>query len=224
MKLTALLLVAMAGTAWADAPPVDCPRPKKKKVVKKRPPPKPCFCTGRQGPPGPQGPEGPKGDPGRDGRDGESRYILIEEKPDVLLDLRVGLLGTIQAPHNDWAWGPALQLTKDLSEDYVLNLTGGLAMGASDGREDGFILQLGVERALEDDQGLEVGVQYTSIEGSSNNGEIDGRYLTGFASVALKIKNLRLALGPTVGGLRDGFKDGTQFTVGAQASAFIGWR
>lgn len=231
VKLTALMVVVgIAGTAWADAPPVDCPRPKKKKVVK-RPPPKkpdtPCSCVGKEGPPGPRGPEGPRGPKGDPG---ENTIVLMElevERPRLFVP-RIGFLGILQAPHGDWAWGPALQLSHEHSKDGRVNLTGGLAMGASEGRETGYILQLAYERSLNRDGNneisVELGVQYSSIEGSPHNGEIDGRNLSGFVSYVYDIRNLRVALGPTVGGLRDGFEDGTQFSIGVQASAFVEWR
>lgn len=227
MKLIAFMsIIGMVGTAYAD-PCADPPKktPPKRPHVPKRPPPKPpeakpCDCKGVEGP------RGPKGDKGEAGR----VEVLINHTNDVIvhevrarpaLRLGLGLMGTAQAPHGDWAWGPALQLSTDLDEHYELALSAGLAMGASDGRESGYMLELKVTRPFSGKLGLFGGVHYADIDGSQDNGNIDGNYLGATAGLSYTGNRVRLAAGPTLGGLRDDFETGTQLALGVQGSVFV---
>ncbi len=226
MKLiAALTLLGMVGAAYAD----PCADPPKKTARRQRPrpparkpePPKPaslpCDCKGEKGDPGERGPAGAAG------KDGESTLILAERILPIrepAIRLSAGLMGTVQAPRGDWAWGPALQLATDLDERYELAVSAGLAIGADDGRESGSMIELKVTRS-EGPYGLFAGLHYTSIDGSPDNRQLDGSYLAGTIGVSYTRGRYRLAAGSTVGGLRDDFKLGTQFAIGAQGSLFV---
>lgn len=242
MTLAAVLLTA--GTARADITPEQFrqkmrtlnkdygdtgdPRcvPKKKKVVRRPRPPKrptppvtrPCDC-----PPGPRGEKGDRGEPGVTTVKVVERQVIVPVKVKPAIAFRLGVMGTIQAPHGDWAWGPALQLATDLSDDYELAFSAGLAVLADEGLESGHLLHLSVERHLDEVIGVAAGVHLTSIEGSPDNSEIDGDYLSLSLSLVGRTGPLRFEFGPTVGGLRDDFEEGTQLAIGVQGSGFVGF-
>jgi hypothetical protein len=125
-------------------------------------------------------------------------------------------------PHGDWAWGPALQL-RDRVDDYELAIDAGLA-DVVPGRESGYLLHAGVARYFDDGPvGLTAGVHWTSISGSSHNGEIDGEYLALVGGLVLRHKFARLELAPALSYLRDD-AEGRQLGVGFTSSLFFGGR
>jgi hypothetical protein len=227
MKTTvALVLVGLLGTsARADVNP--CADPPKKIVPPRRPPPKrpepprpaPCHCAGEKGEKGDTGEKGDRGD------DGKTMFFYVTKtvRAEPAVKVSLGVTGFISNPHNDWAWGPAIRLSTKVSDRYDLAFEGGLAAGASDGRESGYILSLQGVRHLDRAKGLEafLGIHKVRIEGSENNGNIDGDYLGLSAGIALQSGRVRLELGPTATGLRDDSEDGTQFAVGAHAALFV---
>lgn len=223
--MTMVALLGATGVASADRPESDCPheyrprhpvKPRKPVVPPTKPP---CECKGT---PGEQGPPGPKGPPGRSGSRGDDgKIVVVYSKTPIGLSL--GIMGTIQGPHGDWAWGPALQLTSSLSERYELSVQLGLAAGASDGRESGHLLQVSVKRDVEPGVGLSLGIHSSHIRGSSDNGNIDGDYLGLSGGLVLHTDHIRFEVGPTIGGLRDDNESWTQLAFGVQGSTFVGW-
>lgn len=229
----ALTLSLLGGTAYADCPPSHKPPPRKV-VPPRRPPQRPkdppkhvdppkCSCEGKPGPVGPQGPQGPAG---------PSRYVVMEPRvivqqlPAVRMtaNLRLGVMGAAFAPHGDWAWGPALQLQLPVSDRTDLVVSAGIAQPFTSTRESGFLVEGTLNRELGSGIGLGLGLHGTSIDGSANNGHIDGHYLGIVAGVTYTTKHLRLEVGPTLGGLRDDHESGTQFEGGMQGSLFVGGR
>lgn len=223
--LSAVLVMALAGSAYA-APDVDCPKvykPRKKKV-KRKPPPKETKCDCPAGPEGPRGEQGPPGDRGPKGDPGESKVVHVRD------GARFPLVGGVFANYfanGDWAWGPALQLAGLISENYQATLLGGLAMGATDGRESGYTVRAGVERVLADRTTLGVGLGHLSIDGSPSNGNISGDYLT--LDVGISVSRdvgpatVRLNLQPIVIGFLNDTK-GDSIEVGSSASLLVGAR
>ncbi len=147
-------------------------------------------------------------------------------------NVRIGVMGFVQAPHNDWGWGPALQLDFQMSEKNHLIFDGAIALpfdgvGWSPGREAGYMLHSGVAHDLTKHLAVTGGVYFASIAGSTSNGGISGQYLGVDVGVVAKAKlgptNLCFELTPVIGGLRDTHQPtDTQFTIGAAGSAFIG--
>jgi hypothetical protein len=237
--LTTFGMVGTTALAAADGPPpTDCPRPKKRKrlppkkavtppEVKPEPPKATadCNCTGLQGP------------PGQKGEDGivvyTERYIhqhlVVEERPSLSLGL--GAMGAFHAPDGDWAWGPALQLRNELSDLSQLTLEAGFALPIDGvvGDETGLLLHLGYTRFLSDEPwfGFTGGVHYTGIDGSAENGNIDGHYLGVDLGFVVRKQwdnvNLRVEFAPMVSGLRDDSSEGTSLSLGLTSSAFLGW-
>jgi hypothetical protein len=78
--------------------------------------------------------------------------------------------------------------------------------------------------------GVTGGVVYTAINGSPQNGQVEGRYLSGDIGLVARKSlgrslSLRVEVGPTVGGLRDTHDpNDTQLGIGAQGAAFLGVR
>jgi hypothetical protein len=222
-----LLAPAVASAEKVDCPRVEKPRPKRpKKPVAPRPKKDevPCLCKGEKGDTGPQGPQGVRGETG-------SLVIenltVIDQRPHRI-DLRFGVMGTVQGPYGDWAWGPALQLEQSLSSRYDLIVTGGVAAGSSDDRQSGYMLQLEISREVagqKDGNGIafSLGVNSTRIRGSSENGNVSGDYLSAVGGITVHSRHVRVEIGPTMGGLRDDSSVGTELAFGLQGSAFVGW-
>lgn len=226
-----LLFALTANSAYADS---QCPhsyKPPKKPPVHPpvkppvRPPskpqtPPPCSCKGEKG---------DKGDPGKDGHDGKDGLIayvtpttVIVEKYEYRLKLSVGVMGFVADPHGDWAWGPALGLQEPLSQKIDVRLNLGLAMGASSGHQTGYMAELTAVRKFDNDRlGVFAGLHHTKIDGNSDNKNIDGSYLNLTAGLVVNQGSFRVEVGPTLGGLRDDWKDRTQFSFGGQASVFV---
>ena len=231
MKLASIILpIILMGTpvfAESDCPHVYKPIPPPAKVVPpkthKTPPtkvinqppkdPPPCRCNSVQGPPGPRG---PKGD------DGVSTIVIHHEQIESKAAVRLGVMGAAFAPHGDWAWGPALQLQLPVSNKTDLVVSAGLADIITSGRQRGYLVEATINRNVYHRFGLGIGLHDVSIDGTQNNGYVDGHYLSATAGLTYSTKHVRLELGPTIGGLRDDSESGTQFQVGAQGSVFIG--
>jgi len=218
--LTIALIAAFAGTAAADATP--CPEAPKPKVKKKKRTPATSYCKVLRGTPGEPGPRGPEGPPGKDGK--VIRETRVVERGAGKFPLDLGVFGTYMGKHGDWAWGPALQVRGMVSKNYEASLMGGLAMGATSDRESGFTARLGVARKL-DHATFGVGLGLLNINGSPENGEIDGSYVTLDATIGVRQKlgpvMFHLNLAPLVlGMLHDDSEEGAQWTLGSSASLF----
>jgi hypothetical protein len=232
MKLLTAALVGASllgsGVATADGRDGDCPHvpkrpaPPRRPVTPRRPtdPPKPppCACKGERGEAGPQGPAGPKGDNGQ-----LILFVVTQEvQAEPSIKVAAGLMGFSSNPYGDWAWGPAISLSTRVNDNYDLRFNAGLAAGASDGRESGYLLSLTGERHLRKDLGGFLGVYRASIDGSPDNGNIDGDYLGLTAGISLSSRRFRFEIGPTLSGLRDDSRPGdTQVAVGGQAALFV---
>lgn len=209
--------VLTPSTAAADDPTCH-PRPRRKRPPARpptrpvAPPAAPCKCD-----PGPQGPRGPSGPPGRTGDRGGNGAAGAG------IPIAVGVMGSAHAPHGDWAWGPAIQLRHDRG-DQQLVVDIGLAAGFSGvgGNERGFLAHVGYAQ-FSGSTGVTVGLHATSIDGSPQNGEIDGTYLGVSAGLVYRRDWLRLEVAPVLSALRDDSRDGTQLAIGLTSSAFAGW-
>jgi hypothetical protein len=230
-KLITLAILALPGMAIADGREVDCPhtyrKPPPKKPHRPKTPPKevsrpPCDCVGKEGPPGPQGPPG------------EDKVVIVHETTTVhdasgTISLALGVMGSAYLPHSDWAWGPALQLRHTDSKGLQLDVAIGLASEADGtvGDESGFLAQVGVTkfRSAKGGLGYGLGLHLTDIDGSSSNGEVDGRYIALDAHLAYQRPvgnlNLRAEVGPAFAYLRDDV-EGRQLALGAEGSLFLG--
>lgn len=141
-------------------------------------------------------------------------------------------MGFVQAPHGDWGWGPALQLEFQLSTKNYFVMDGAIALPAdgadwSPGREAGYMLHGGIAHDLTKHFAATSGVYFADINGSSSNGQINGKYLGVDVGLVAKASagpfNFRFELTPVIGGLRDTHQpDDTQFTIGVVGSAFLG--
>jgi hypothetical protein len=201
-------------TARKKKPAPPAPAPSAPPVVQQ------CSC-----PPGPQGPEGPPGPSGPGGSNGVTT-VVVERAP---IGIRLGVMGTVYAPHGDWGWGPALQLTFP-GKHAELALEAGLAgpldqVSWSPGRQPGVMLHIGV--AGRGQLSWSAGLRYDHISGSEQNGYVSGDYLALDAGLVFRQRlgrgfELRVQAGPTIGGLRDTYDSGTQFIVGLAGGAFIG--
>lgn len=236
LLLSVCLLFAMLSNP-AVAAPGDCPHPYHPPAAKKPavPPAKPkappevahkapCSC-----PPGPQGDKGPPGPAGPPGDPGVTKVIVVHEHDPSYLKLRLGVMGMVYAPHGDWGWGPALQLTYPMRHTELAAEVGYAGpfdeAHWSPGRQSAFMAHLGV--AGKGRLSWTVGLRYDSIKGSASNGGISGSYLALDAGVVFRQKlskgfDLRLQAGPTIGGLRDTADSGTQFAIGLAGGAFVG--
>lgn len=226
-KTTILAIISLSAIASADPRDKDCPHIPKKVVPKRprpRPTPKPpqvapsCQCKGEKGDVGPQG---PKGDPGEVLVRDELHVITHVVRAEPAVRLSFGATGALQVPHGDWAWGPALRATTDLSEKYSVSFIGGLADIAAKGRESGLILGAQIERHIDSNIGFSVGIESLEINGSKDNGFIDGSYLFGTLGASYETKRFRFEAGPTIGRLRDDTDSTAQFALGVFASAFV---
>lgn len=224
--LTLAALVAAPSLAVADNK--DCPhvyKPKKHKPKVKPPLPPKAECNCPPGEPGPQGPPGPPGQKGPPGRPGETWQTAIVYGDRPVLPLGVGLFATGFA-NGDWAWGPALQISGHLNENYEATLIGGLANLATRGRESGYTLRAGLQRDLGNNVSLGAGLGYLNITGSQANGGIDGSYVTLDVGVSIKGQlgpvALNLNLMPVVIGFLDDSFQGSSTQVGSSASLFAG--
>lgn len=152
---------------------------------------------------------------------------IVHDQAAAQFPLAAGIFATYFA-NGDWAWGPALEIGGDLSKDYEATLMGGLAMGASDDRESGWTARAEVARKLDADTTLGFGLGHLTIDGSSNNGQIDGDYLTVDVGVSIKRTygplTLRLNLMPVVIGFLDDTQDGRSTQFGSSANLFGGAR
>lgn len=225
LVLTALLATPAVTMADGVDPCVETKRPPKKK----RPPPKKptqpvkCDCVGQPGPEGPAGPKGDKGDPG-------GMSVFVYDPGSLSTDVFVGLgvMGTVQAPHGDWAWGPALRLsTRAYDKELGFNLGWAGLLDGTVGDESGYLAELSISDndAFTDHLGLTGGIYLGEIDGSSSNGDIDGSYRAVTVAVSYKRPlgplGLRAELGPTAAWLEDD-AEGDQFAVGLQGSLFVG--
>lgn len=216
------LLLGVTAPVLAAPTPCDPPKPAKphkpktpKKPVK--PPEKPCDCQ--------------PGKDGKDGKDGEDGGVIIQVQPVVIfekvttpgLSVRPGVMGSVHAPHGDWAWGPALQLAQPVGTrgEFVVDV--GIALPADGwiGNERGLLLHAGYARVITKHVGLTAGVHATTIDGSPDNGNISGGYLGIDAGVVLRNNRFRVELTPVISGLRDDNESGTQFSIGLAGSVFV---
>lgn len=224
-----LLLLGMSSAAMADSPcpPVTPVPPVKHKRIKRKPPVLvvpptveviPCNC-----PPGKPGKDGHDGKDGNDGLNGFDGVTTIVGKPG--LALRVGLMGVLQAPHADWAWGPALQLAQPVGTrgEFVVDVGAALPADGWIANEKGLMMHAGYARYFDKQSniGLTLGVHGTSIKGSAANGGIGGDYLGGNVGFVIKGDRVRAEFGAVFGGLRDDAESGTQFATGIAGSMFV---
>lgn len=230
LLLLAALVAAPASIAAADGvdPCVQAP-PKKKKKKRKPPAPpakKDCDCVGREGPPGPPG---PKGDPGDGTVINNVQNITIRvAAPDSTISLAGGVMYAAYLPYGDWAWGPGLQLRRTDGDRLQLSLavaTASIADGHV-GTESGWLAQLGLTKFDEDGYGAGVGLHITDIDGSPDNGNVDGRYIgldvhLTYQAMVTDSLDLRFEVGPVLSYLRDD-AEGRQVGLGLQSSLFLG--
>lgn len=228
--LVPVLLAVAVPVAHADAPdpcpeaPKPPPRPKKKRPPVKRvtPPPVSCDC-----PPGQRGPEGPPGKPGAPGDRGEpgapgapGRTIVVRDHG---VTLGLGVISAYHDPHGDWAWGPAVRFDAPVGADLELGVAVGLA-GVAEGTigdESGYLVQASLTKYF-GSIGFTTGLHMTSIYGSPENGEIDGRYLSAtWGLVYRPVSWLRAEVSPALSYLKDDV-EGRQFSVGLTGSMFAG--
>lgn len=221
--LTTCLLLLGTNIAQAipcDPPPAKPHKARPKKAKPKTPPPvvKPCDC-----PPGKDGKDGLDGADGRDGRDGKNSVMTVRYPGNRGVSLRVGVMGVVYTPHDDWAWGPALQLTQPVGARGEFVVDAGLALPADGwvGNEQGLLLHAGYTRYVTKRLGLTLGVHSTSIAGSTSNNNISADYLGVNAGIVLRNRRVRVELSPVFSGLRDDSEPGTQFTLGFAGSAFL---
>jgi len=233
LLLTIMAPLLMASNAEADGN-VDCHKVYKPKKKRPTPPKKTpaksvttsCDCVGEKGPAGSEGPPGRQGRDGLDGRPGKDAAVGA-------LSIAGGLMSSWHAPHGDWAWGPALQLRSTDSNGLQLAVALGLASGAdgSVGDENGWLGQLSVTKfgsnaAKDKTVGFGLGLHVTDINGSADNGQVDGRYVGLDAHITLQRKvgaglDMRFEVGPVISHLRDDV-EGKQVALGIQSSLFIG--
>lgn len=218
--LTATLAVALFSSA-AYANGVDCPHPWKPKHHK--PKVKPPVAVKCDCPPGEPGKQGPPGEPGKPG---QVKVIHVHDKaPAATIPLGVGVFATGFA-NGDWAWGPALQITGKLTDNYEATLMGGLANLATKNRESGYTLRVGLQRDLGNQVALGAGLGYLNLKGSPVNGQIDGSYLTLDVGVAINGNlgpiALNLNLMPIVIGFLDDTFQGSSTQLGSSANLMAG--
>lgn len=234
LLLTIMTPLLMVSNVEADGN-VDCPKVYKPKKKKRPAPPKKitenpatsCWICARED--APPGPPGPPGRPGRDGIDGRPGKDATAGS----LAIAGGVMYAVHAPHCDWAWGPALQLRSTDAKGLQLAVALGLASGAdgSVGDENGWLGQLSVTKfgsnAVNDrTAGFGLGLHVTDINGSADNGQVDGRYIGLDAHITLQRKigaglDIRVEAGPVLSYLRDDV-EGKQIALGIQSSLFLG--